>query len=131
MVVYADLLRDFASRTMTNLKFIEEAAHQGGLFEVTQLVNSFLGLFVFAQQSGQMPKRLYLGGTSLSGGDYGHFRNAISHFHIKQITQGGEICGLVLWDQWPDENHRNWQRKFTIDELRTIVDQMYAHLMDQ
>ena len=38
-----DPVRDVMRRTMFNLRFIEEHQEQNGPFEVTQLVNSFLG----------------------------------------------------------------------------------------
>src|SRR5262245_2160707 len=57
MSAYADLIRDFADRTRKNLEVIEKLAstHLGekpheGVFKVTQLVNSLLGLLVFPQQ---------------------------------------------------------------------------------
>ena len=48
---YQDLVRDFARRTRTNLEFIRHARNHGeSVYEVTQLVNSMLGLLVFPQQ---------------------------------------------------------------------------------
>jgi len=56
MSAHADL-KDFAERTRKNLTVIEALAkthlgqkHSEGVFEVTQLVNSLLGLLVFPQQ---------------------------------------------------------------------------------
>lgn len=39
-------LGDFANRTIDNLRFIEEGAEHYRLFEVTQLINSLLGLII-------------------------------------------------------------------------------------
>ncbi|WP_352398536.1 HEPN family nuclease [[Clostridium] aminophilum] len=39
-------LHDFAKRTISNLTFVEEHAEQHELFEITQLINSLLGLIV-------------------------------------------------------------------------------------
>lgn len=39
-------LGDFANRTIENLKFIEDGAEQYKLYEVTQLINSLLGLII-------------------------------------------------------------------------------------
>jgi hypothetical protein len=49
---YEVLVKDFAERTMANLKTIERM-HQDGrpVFETTQLINSCLGLLVFPQQT--------------------------------------------------------------------------------
>lgn len=42
---------DFAKRTRANLEFIEQAKPSGDqVFEVTQLVNSLLGLLVFSRE---------------------------------------------------------------------------------
>jgi hypothetical protein len=121
-----NLLSDFASRTMENLKVIEERAKQGDAYEVTQLVNSFLGLFVFAQQSGAMPDSINLGGVTLGNDEFSKFRNAIAHFHILQVAEKGKITGLKLWNEWKGEE--NWRRDFTIDQLRSLVDEMHNHL---
>ena len=120
-MTYKDLLRDFASRTMNNLELIEKETKQGTAFEVTQLVNSFLGVFIFAQQSDQMPNRINLGNTSLTKGDFRNIRNALAHFHIEHIAEDGEICGFKLWNG-------KWKREFRVDELRTILEQMNDHL---
>lgn len=39
-------LGDFANRTIENLRFIEDGAEQYKLYEVTQLINSLLGLII-------------------------------------------------------------------------------------
>lgn len=41
-----NFLDDFAKRTMANLKYIEDKAKSENLFEVTQLINSMLGLII-------------------------------------------------------------------------------------
>ena len=120
-MTYKDLLRDFASRTMDNLEVIEKETKQGTAFEVTQLVNSFLGVFIFAQQSKQMPKSINLGNTSLTDTDFNNIRNALAHFRIEHIAEGGEICGFKL-------SNGEWKREFRVDELRTILEQMHDHL---
>ena len=51
--MYEDVIADFAKRTEANLQTIRRLAKEGGAtpaFEVTQLVNSMLGLLVFPQQ---------------------------------------------------------------------------------
>ena len=46
-----DVIRDFAERTRLNLRAIERLETDGhDVYEVTQLVNSTLGLLVFPQQ---------------------------------------------------------------------------------
>lgn len=62
--------REFAKRTLANLKFIErevERLHEQGVedkdishvFEVTQLINSFVGLLIFPKESYYMNVRYY------------------------------------------------------------------------
>jgi hypothetical protein len=48
---YEDLVKDFAARTKVNLELVR-AAEKGGqiAYEVTQFINSLLGLLVFPQQ---------------------------------------------------------------------------------
>lgn len=48
-----NFLKDFINRTLINLEFIQQAEKQGKeVYEVTQLVNSCLGLVVILQQYG-------------------------------------------------------------------------------
>ncbi len=48
-----NFLKDFVNRTLTNLEYIQQAEKQGKeVYEVTQLVNSCLGLVVLLQQYG-------------------------------------------------------------------------------
>ena len=124
-MTYKDLLRDFASRTMANLEFIEKEAKQGKAFEVTQLINSFLGVFIFAWQAKQMPNRINLGTTSLTKGDFDKMRHALAHFDIEPIDEGGEIGGFKLLDS----KEGKWEREFRVDVLRIILEQMHDHLM--
>ena len=51
MSMYHEFTKDFVERTLENLKYIEEAEKEGrSTYEVTQLINSFLGLIVFPQE---------------------------------------------------------------------------------
>lgn len=51
-MMYEEVIHDFAQRTRKNLKVIESLQEAGlEVFEVTQLVNSCLGLLVFPQQN--------------------------------------------------------------------------------
>src|SRR5215208_943456 len=50
---YESLVHDFARRTRANLQTIQRLSETGGegpVYEVTQLVNSLLGLLIFPQQ---------------------------------------------------------------------------------
>ncbi len=92
-MTYKDLLRDFASRTMDNLEVIDKVAEQGKAFEVTQLINSFLGVFIFAWQHQQMPNRINLGSTSLTKGDFDQIRHALAPFsrRLEPLSSGEPV----------------------------------------
>lgn len=45
------LLADFSNRTIDNLKFVENNANAFNVFEVTQLINSLLGLIIIPVES--------------------------------------------------------------------------------
>ena len=129
-----DPLKDFAIRTIRNLKFIDNRAETEGLYEVTQLINSFLGLFVFAQQAQIknpakqiMPECIDLGRSSLTVADYPHLRNAIAHYHMEPINEGGKVCGLRLWDE-RDRTPTWGPNEYRVEELRTIVDAIHTSL---
>lgn len=52
-VGYHDVLKDSAKRTQKNLEFIEKTKRDSPfieVFEVTQLINSLLGLLVFPKE---------------------------------------------------------------------------------
>ena len=49
---YDDLVKDFAERTLINLDHMQKQQQAGfPVFEVTQLVNSLLGLLVFPREN--------------------------------------------------------------------------------
>lgn len=46
-MLYEELVRDFAARTLKNLEFVENAVGRHEVYESTQLINSMLGLLIF------------------------------------------------------------------------------------
>jgi len=118
---YTNVVRDFAFRTQKNLEAIDAlvAAH-GDAFEVTQLINSMLGLLVFPQQKyvEDIPKTP-LAELARTGwpipqvrGDFEqvrdlnqlirYLRNAVAHFNIQFIDDGrGNIAVLRVWNMAP------------------------------
>ena len=134
---YELVVRDFAERTRKNLRTIEDLQAKGGeAYEVTQLVNSMLGLLVFPREKfiDQIPQ------TSLSDLEAGgwpipkvdgvfpqakdlrelirYLRNAIAHFNIEFI--GEKIQSVRVW------NTRNstttWRAEIGLEELRAIAE---------
>lgn len=48
---YSDVVKDFAERTLVNLRQIESLSESGyEAYEVTQLINSLLGLLIFPKE---------------------------------------------------------------------------------
>ena len=129
---YESVILDFAERTRKNLRTIEDLQAKGGeADEVTQLVNSMLGLLVFPRERfiDQSPQ------TSLSDleadgwpvpkviGDFpqardlreliGDLRNAIAHFNIEFIGEEDRICQGVEYvaKQEDDVEGRDWPER--------------------
>lgn len=139
---YHNVVQDFAQRTRQNLEFVETHARQNPdatLFEVTQLINSLLGLLVFPQQrfyrsipeiplsqlsNEGWPSISTLVGTSSCNNLRDlmrYLRNAVAHFQIKFIADEttNQITGLELWNI--RRNEENWRIQLTIEELRSIT----------
>jgi hypothetical protein len=118
---YSNVVRDFALRTRKNLEAIDSlVATHGDAFEVTQLINSMLGLLVFPQQKyvDTIPKtpliELKQGGWPIPRvrGEFNqvqdlnqlirYLRNAVAHFNIEFIDDGrGNIAVLRVWNMLP------------------------------
>ena len=144
MSMYAEFIKDFATRTLENLKYIEQANANGEhVFEITQLINSFLGLIVFPQEKDeervfeisvdpQTIERVYSGRKrntykgerkeeNLKNLIY-HFRNAISHGHIEaSMNKENEICKLSFRDVNPRNQDETFQIDIKVPVLRAFV----------
>lgn len=144
MSMYAEFTKDFATITLENLYYIETAEKNGeNTYEVTQLINSFLGLIVFPQEQNEErvgrvsidPKiidDLRLGVTentytgrhaevNLQNLIY-HFRNAISHGHVEpQADKDKEIFGLEFYDCNSYKKKEEFRIKVEISLLREFV----------
>lgn len=119
-------VRDVMRRTMANLEFIETHKQRNGPYEVTQLLNSFLGALCHPWES----YRIDLDTKSLAEAaaegwpgiikerprDYDPqslgdlvrlMRNAIAHGNIKFLPGStGEIQALRIWNK--ERSVRNW-----------------------
>lgn len=144
MSMYAEFTRDFAARTLENLNYIETAEKNGeNTYEVTQLVNSFLGLIVFPQeQDKQRVRKVSINPKIINSlcagvmentytGQYEevnlesivyHFRNAISHGHIEPHADGyGEISRIEFHDYNLRKPKEIFRIKVEISLLREFV----------
>jgi hypothetical protein len=158
---YQNLVRDFATRTSKNLEAIENAVRQdreAKIYEVTQLINSMLGLLVFPEQKhlNNIP-RTSLEDLRRAGwpvpemkGTPPHadnlrdlvrcLRNGISHFNIEFTSDGHVLTGIKIWTCKTDEQGkyvkegrhriREWEAQFGLHELREIARKFVAMLLD-
>jgi hypothetical protein len=133
-------VRDVMRRTIQNLDFIEAHKSPHGPYEVTQLVNSFLGAMAHPWETYQME----ICGRSLSEaaangwpkitkerprdhdpetlGELVHFmRNAIAHGNI-QFLRGpaADIKAVKIWNK--DRNGvRTWGAIITVRDMRAFL----------
>jgi hypothetical protein len=142
---YGKVVQDFASRTKKNLAFIEDNLNKPDVevYEVTQLVNSLLGLLVFPQQEffEKIPEipmrdleaqgwpRIHTVPQYKSLGDLKtflrYFRNGISHFNIKfSADDDNNITGLQIWNHkgGKKQNPKNWEIELSLNDLKIITE---------
>ncbi|SOB57194.1 conserved protein of unknown function [Pseudodesulfovibrio profundus] len=143
MGMYEGLLRDFAVRTKANLEYIDEAwelQEREGLedrrvFNVTQLINSCLGMVVFMSENGIAPNipiqefcpemkfitRLDVRNSNRNLNAFlKRFRNAISHCHIEAYGTETDIEGFNLWDG-PPNGAINWRIEMNTASIRALA----------
>jgi hypothetical protein len=149
---YKELVEDFAKRTRINLKIFRriQIEHpkiidnykkedpQTDMYEVTQLINSLLGLLVFPREEfiGKIPNKTI---DELKNDGWpipkikGHYnqannlnqlvrylRNAIAHCNIEFSHKHKVITGLELWNKDPHTGNITWHASMTIDEIDVI-----------
>ena len=150
---YKELVDDFAKRTRINLnifrriqkdhqEIIEQYRKedpQTDMYEVTQLINSLLGLLVFPREEfvGKIPyktiKELIKEGWPIPRikGHYTqannlnqlvrYLRNAIAHCNVKfNSDKNKKITGLELWNEDMQTKVITWHAELTIDEIDII-----------
>lgn len=139
-MMYEEVIRDFAVRTRDNLRVIEELHADGrSVYEITQLVNSTLGLLVFPQQSyvDRIP-RTPLDQLAKDGWPIPHvtdgfmqvvdlnqliryLRNAIAHFNIEFIGDGNNVIRLLRVWNTSSSGRRTWEAELSVDDLRKLT----------
>lgn len=136
MGLYEELHRDFALRTKANLEYIQNgwSAGEPNVYNVTQLINSCLGMIVFIKESRHLPKcpirefnaRIIFDtlhdkdNSNDSFSDFiRRFRNAISHCRIEAYGTHKDIEGFELKDG-PNGN-TNWHIKIGIDSIEALA----------
>lgn len=148
---YKNLVKDFALRTRKNLvalRELQKAQPEAEIYEVTQLINSMLGLLVFPQQKyvRSIPKtpldELVRQGWPVPqvDGNYPQaenlndlvrlLRNSISHCNMEfQSDSCGEITGLVVWNTEPRNGQTTWRATMTIEDIEKISDKFIDLLL--
>lgn len=152
-MMYEDLIADFARRTATNLEAIRKLREMPGaapVYEITQLVNSMLGLLVFPQQRymDRIPEvplaELQQGGWPVPEvvGDFKQvkdlrqlvrmLRNAVAHCNVEfRPGPQNEIEGLTVWNTTPDGRRVTWKAQLTVTDLEGITQRFIELLLDR
>jgi hypothetical protein len=156
---YQELVRDFADRTRTNLQTLrrlKEEDPEAEVYEVTQLMNSMLGLLIFPSETyvQRIPKtplsELACQGWPIPEvvGSYPqvahlkelvrYMRNAIAHCNVRFLSdEDRQIIGVELWNE---RTRRaldgrqiptvTWKARLTIDDLEKITDKFIDMLLE-
>ena len=147
---YQNLVRDFAQRTRVNLETlrrVQQTQPDQEVYEVTQLINSMLGLLVLPQQwfmrripeipleqlvadgwprpvmEGEFPPAANLQELAR------YLRNAIAHFNLAFVADDqGQICGLRLWNRRGGVT--TWEARLALADLETITEKFIDLLLE-
>jgi hypothetical protein len=143
---YSKVLQDFAQRTRENLNLINNQVKKNGSgFEVTQLINSFLGLLVILDELDlEMLKKVDLHSLELHLlpviGDTSKItplefkkklhliRNAFAHRNLSFNNELGEINGIYIENR-NRERKTIWKEELTVDDMRFLFDCFYEIIM--
>jgi hypothetical protein len=132
-------IRDIMQRTVVNLQFVERHASPDGPYEVTQLLNSFLGALAHPWEAMQDNlKALPLTEAASRGWPIiqkerpsddnpkslddliRRMRNAWAHGNIEFLPgRKGEIRALRVWNK--DRGRRTWGAIITVDDARAFL----------
>jgi hypothetical protein len=141
MVAYRNTLYDFIRRTKQNLETIESGskAKPNEYFEVTQLINSVVGLLMFPKEAvyEEIPAtpldELRQRGVPLPTILHGklkedtlkqlirYMRNGFAHYHVHFDSPNNEIRGIYLWNETP-KKVVDWVVYISIADLRSLLD---------
>ncbi len=144
-MMYKHLLRDFAERTFKNLEMLEKYYGPDDRYEVTQLVNSLLGLVVFPKEKAlqYIPTDLL---SDLKAKGWPTFdvradntgcdnlrklienlRHGTAHDNITFEDSGGKIAWLTFSNKWQG---KHWEGRISVADLRVFIKQLSNLLAD-
>jgi hypothetical protein len=132
---------DVMRRTMVNLEFVEARSSRNGPYEVTQLINSFLGALAhpleeFSEELKSLPVSEAVNrGWPAIGKEWPTdreprsmdelirlLRNAVAHGNVEFLPDGrGEINALRLWNIDSRSKQRTWGAIVTVDNTRKLL----------
>lgn len=132
---------DIMRRSMANLEFIEAHAGPNGPYEVTQLINTFLGALAHPFEAMRddlmvrpIAEAVALGWPDLSkeriedrdpsslGDLIRLMRNGMAHGNIEMLSDAKrQICALRLWNTDPRTKMRTWGVVVPVKELRRFL----------
>ena len=132
---------DFFDRTLRNLERVEECnvVDEKSFFEVTQLINSCLGVIVFPSESKAhlwedlpaeelikdlLSPRILYGKQEFKNGAVliKLLRNSIAHNNLYFENRNNSIVGLYAWNLPGPKAHKpDWVIYISIEDLRTLL----------
>lgn len=137
------LIRDFAQRTLKNLDAIEAALKNdptAEVYEVTQLINSLLGLIVFPKEryvdaipripieelrkDGWLIPQMKSTSPNIAADLHDLvrcLRNGISHCNLEFTSDGHQLTGLHIWNYPRNSRTPNWDARLGLYELRQFA----------
>lgn len=130
-------------RTIRNLRAAEEIAGEDPrrFFEITQLVNSVIGMLIFPAEEAlsALPEDLLLRPVAnahprvlhgdkdtfaLIGPALRKLRNSFAHFNIEFENQNNQIVGLYAWSyRSPEASEPEWVAYISVEDLRALLKQ--------
>ena len=146
---YENVVKDFAKRTKHNLSLIQEHHKKGNeAYEVTQLINSCLGLLVLPQQNfiRSIPEtpidELIDEGWIIPtvDGNYPqvknlnelmrYMRNAIAHCNIEFISNSeDQLESIKIWNE--NRNRIIWKATLGLKELESLLDKFIELILEE
>jgi len=150
MVMPSEPVRDIMRRTMLNLAYIEDRAQLDGPFEVTQLINSFLGALAhpwealkedlmglsLAEASARgWPKIAKERATDRDPQALGDLirlvRNSFAHGNVTFLPgPNGEIQALRIWNTSGSNGRRTWGAIIAVADARLFLTR-FAELAEE
>ena len=146
--------KEFIRRTKVNLKFIQVAhandTNDEDVYEVTQFINSMLGLLVFPKEAFYklIDNKKTLDTYRQDGWEIpvptignkakwnnlqqyvNHMRNGITHNNIDfSSNDNKEVSGMTIFDQYTKKSPKNWEVAFTIEQLIKFTEKMAKYFL--